>query len=81
VLAFVLSLCSTSDAFIAAQMLSFSQAAKLAFLTYGPMMDVKLVFMYAVVFKGRFVFALAVGLFILFGIIFIRLGSIPGLGI
>ena len=44
ILAFVLSLCSTSDAFIAAQMLSFSSAAKLAFLIFGPMMDVISIF-------------------------------------
>jgi uncharacterized membrane protein YraQ (UPF0718 family) len=76
-LSFVLSLCSTSDAFIAAQMLSFSQAAKLAFLTYGPMMDVKLVFMYAAVFKPKFVIALALGLFVLLGVIFIQWGTLP----
>jgi len=76
-LAFILSLCSTSDAFIAAQMLSFSQAAKLAFLTYGPMMDVKLVFMYSAVFRPKFVISLAVGLFLLLGLIFIQWGSLP----
>lgn len=76
-LAFILSLCSTSDAFIAAQMLSFSQAAKLAFLTYGPMMDVKLVFMYSAVFKPKFVISLAVGLFLLLGLIFIQWGALP----
>ena len=76
-LSFVLSLCSTSDAFIAAQMLSFSSAAKLAFLTYGPMMDVKLVFMYSSVFKPRFVLSLAVGLFIVIGILFYQWSNIP----
>jgi len=80
VLAFVLSLCSTSDAFIASQMLSFSSSAKLAFLTYGPMMDVKLVFMYSAIFKPRFVIALALGLFLLFGLIFIQWGNIPVAG-
>jgi uncharacterized membrane protein YraQ (UPF0718 family) len=66
-LAFVLSLCSTSDAFIAAPMESFSLAAKLAFLVFGPMMDVKLVFMYAAVFKRRVVISMLIGLFILVG--------------
>lgn len=66
-LAFVLSLCSTSDAFIAAPMESFSLAAKLSFLVFGPMMDVKLVFMYAAVFKRRVVIGMLVGLFILVG--------------
>ena len=66
-LAMVLSLCSTSDAFIAAPMASFSMAAKLAFLVFGPMMDIKLLFMYSGVFKRRIVIALLIGLFILIG--------------
>lgn len=66
-LAFVLSLCSTSDAFIAAPMGAFSNAAKLAFLTFGPMMDVKLIFMYSAVFRRRVVLAMLIGLFLLVG--------------
>lgn len=66
-LAMVLSLCSTSDAFIAAPMAVFSMAAKLAFLVFGPMMDIKLLFMYSAVFKRRVVMALLIGLFILIG--------------
>jgi uncharacterized membrane protein YraQ (UPF0718 family) len=66
-LAIVLSLCSTSDAFIAAPMAVFSMAAKLAFLVFGPMMDIKLLFLYSGVFKGRVVMALLIGLFILVG--------------
>lgn len=65
-LAFILSLCSTSDAFIAATLDKFSWSAKLAFLTFGPMMDVKLVFLYQTVLRKRFIVALALGLF--FGI-------------
>jgi hypothetical protein len=68
VLAFVLSLCSTSDAFIAANF-PVPQSAKLAFLVFGPMMDVKLVFMYLSVFKPRFVFFLAVSLFVVIGVL------------
>lgn len=64
-LAFVLSLCSTSDAFIAAPMAVFSQGAKLAFLVFGPMMDIKLMFMYAVVFRRRVVVLLLLGTFLL----------------
>jgi len=67
VLAFVLSLCSTSDAFIAATLDKFSWGAKLAFLTYGPMMDVKLIFLYQTVLRRRFIFLLAVGLFLVIG--------------
>jgi uncharacterized membrane protein YraQ (UPF0718 family) len=66
-LAVVLSLCSTSDAFIVAPMAVFSMAAKLAFLVFGPMMDIKLLFMYSGVFKRRVVIALLIGLFILIG--------------
>ncbi len=68
ILAFVLSLCSTSDAFIAANF-PVPQSAKLAFLVFGPMMDVKLVFMYLSVFKPRFVAALAISLFIVIGVL------------
>ena len=66
ILAFVLSLCSTSDAFIAANF-PVPQSAKLAFLVFGPMMDVKLVFMYLSVFKSRFVALLAISIFIAIG--------------
>jgi uncharacterized protein len=68
-LAFILSLCSTSDAFIAAPMGVFSNAAKLAFLTFGPMMDVKLLFMYSAVFKRRVVVSMLIGLFVLVGVL------------
>lgn len=64
-LAFILSLCSTSDAFVAAAMDKFSYAAKLAFLVFGPMMDLKLIFLYSSVFKRKFVLGMALGLFVL----------------
>jgi len=67
--AFILSLCSTSDAFVAASLDAFSYAAKLAFLIFGPMMDLKLVFLYSSIFKPRFVLILAGGLFILVGVV------------
>lgn len=67
-LAFVLSLCSTSDAFIAANF-PVPQSARLAFLVFGPMMDVKLIFMYLTVFRQKFVLILAVGLFFAIGIL------------
>lgn len=68
-LAVVLSLCSTSDAFIAAPMASFSFAAKLSFLVFGPMMDIKLLFMYSSVFKRRIVFGMLFGLMIVVGLL------------
>jgi uncharacterized membrane protein YraQ (UPF0718 family) len=66
-LAFVLSLCSTSDAFIAATLDKFTYGAKLAFLTFGPMLDVKLLFLYQTVLRKRFILALAAGLFVVIG--------------
>lgn len=69
VLAFILSLCSTSDAFIAATLDKFSWGAKLAFLTFGPMMDVKLIFLYQTVMRKRFIVMLALGLFLAIGAI------------
>ncbi|GAA5142606.1 permease [Nocardioides marinquilinus] len=48
--AFLVALCSESDAFVAASFTAFSPTAKLAFLVVGPAMDVKLASMEA----GRF---------------------------
>ncbi len=62
-LAMLISLCSTSDAFIAANFVAFPLSAKLAFMVLGPMMDVKLFFMYGLVFKKKFTVLLALGLF------------------
>ena len=52
-LALLLSLCSTTDAFIAATMQAFSWVSELAFLVFGPMFDLKLMFMYSTVFRPR----------------------------
>lgn len=72
-LAAVLSVCSTTDAFIAATLGLFPISAKLAFLVFGPMMDFKLLFIYAAVFRKRFILGLVIGLFILVGFICLRL--------
>ncbi len=74
-LAGILSLCSTSDAFIAATFIAFSTSAKLAFMVFGPMMDLKLVFLYGMVFRKRFVAALAVFLLGLIGLACWRLDA------
>jgi uncharacterized membrane protein YraQ (UPF0718 family) len=74
VFAAILSLCSTSDAFIAATLISFPAVAKLAFLVFGPMFDLKLLFIYGAVFRKRFVASLGVSLFLLIGMICVRLG-------
>jgi len=75
-LAGILSLCSSSDAFIAATFVAFPAVAKLAFLVFGPMMDLKLLFIYSAVFTKRFVFGLAIGLFVLIGLLCVRLSVI-----
>jgi len=73
VFAGILSLCSTSDAFIAATLISFPAVAKLAFLVFGPMFDLKLLFIYSAVFRKRFVAGLGISLFLLIGMICMRL--------
>jgi len=75
-LAGILSLCSSSDAFIAATFVTFPAVAKLAFMVFGPMMDLKLLFIYSAVFTRRFVLGLAIGLFILIGLLCVRLSVI-----
>lgn len=52
--AFLVALCSESDAFVAASFTAFSPTAKLAFLVVGPAMDVKLATMEAGAFGGAF---------------------------
>jgi uncharacterized protein len=53
-LAFLLSLCSESDAFVAASFVQFGPGAQLAFLVFGPMVDTKLAFLYAGTFRPGF---------------------------
>ncbi|YCM43774.1 permease [Verrucomicrobiaceae bacterium 227] len=67
VLAFVLSLCSTSDAFIAANFANFRYGPKLAFMVFGPMIDAKLIFLYSTVFRWKFIVFLVIAIFILTG--------------
>ena len=59
VLAFVLSVCSTVDAFLALAFVNtFTPASILAFLTFGPMVDIKSAMMFFGVFRRRVVFYL-----------------------
>ncbi|WP_110933674.1 permease [Paenibacillus bouchesdurhonensis] len=54
--AFLLSLCSTSDAFVASAFThTFSSGSLLAFLVFGPMLDLKNVLMLLSVFRVKFV--------------------------
>jgi uncharacterized membrane protein YraQ (UPF0718 family) len=57
-LAMVLSVCSEADSFVAASLRSFPAAAQLSFVAIGPMVDLKLLFMYNGIFRRRVVLAL-----------------------
>jgi len=63
VLAALLSLCSESDAFIAASFVQFGPSAQLAFLVFGPMVDLKLATLYAGTFRKGFVHAVVIAAF------------------
>jgi uncharacterized membrane protein YraQ (UPF0718 family) len=53
-LAFLLSLCSESDAFVAASFVQFGPAAQLAFLVFGPVVDMKLAALYMGTYRRGF---------------------------
>ncbi|SFF30270.1 hypothetical protein SAMN04487969_12431 [Paenibacillus algorifonticola] len=67
--AFILSICSTSDAFIAASFGNvFTGGPLLAFLVFGPMIDFKNMLMLLSAFRIKIVLALALLCFILVGL-------------
>ncbi|HWO96086.1 MAG TPA: permease [Bacillus sp. (in: firmicutes)] len=71
-LAYVLSLCSEADAFIASSFRStFSEGSIVAFLVFGPMFDIKNTLMMLGQFKARFVLYL-----FLYVAVFVFIGSI-----
>ena len=59
-LAAILSLCSESDAFVAASFVQFGTAPQLAFLLVGPMFNLKLAALYAGTFRASFVRTVAI---------------------
>jgi uncharacterized protein len=59
VLAFVLSLCSEADAFVAVSFIQFPLGPHLAFLVFGPILDIKLALLYGATFGRAFVLRLA----------------------
>ena len=75
-LAAAIALCSTTDAFVAASFIAFPFAAKLAFLLFGPVFDLKLFWLYGLVFKRRWVFALAVSLFMVIAFVCWRISAL-----
>ncbi|RED75437.1 hypothetical protein DFP98_11552 [Cohnella phaseoli] len=78
--AYALSLCSTSDAFVAASFGNvFPPAALLSFLVVGPMLDLKNTLMMLAVFRKKFVlkFSLLIAVLVLLGsLAFDRLGFV-----
>lgn len=68
-LAFLLSVCSTSDAFMAATYNFVGAGAKMSFMVLGPMLDVKLVFLYQTVMRKKFLLWFTVGIFLLVGVL------------
>lgn len=57
-LAYVLSLCSEADAFVAVSFTQFPLGSQLAFLVFGPVVDAKLSFLYGATFRRNFVLRL-----------------------
>lgn len=59
-IAYVSSLCSEADAFVAVSFTQFGVGSQLAFLVFGPILDFKLTFLYGAAFKKRFIVTLAI---------------------
>ena len=75
--AIALALCSTTDAFIAATSFpAFPMTAKLAFLVFGAMFDLKLYWLYGLIFKRRTVILLGLSLFVGIALICWRLNAL-----
>ncbi len=58
-IAYVSSLCSEADAFVAVSFSQFGIGSQLAFLVFGPILDFKLTFLYGAAFRRRFIGSLA----------------------
>ncbi|WP_235821858.1 permease [Gottfriedia acidiceleris] len=64
-LGFILSLCSTSDAFVAQSLQTiFTKSSLIGFMVFGPMINIKGIFMMLAVFRSRFVLLLSTLVFI-----------------
>ncbi|MFN2389723.1 MAG: permease [Actinomycetota bacterium] len=57
--AYVSSLCSEADAFVAVSFSQFPLSSQLAFLVFGPILDLKLTLLYGATFRRRFALRLA----------------------
>jgi uncharacterized membrane protein YraQ (UPF0718 family) len=76
VLAVLLSICSEADAFVAASLSQFSLTARLAFLTVGPMVDLKLFAMQVGSFGPRFAIRFAPTTFVMAILVAAAVGSV-----
>jgi len=66
ILAFLLSVCSTVDSFLALAFVNtFSTGAIISFLSFGPMVDIKSTLMFTGVFRRKIVFYLVLLPFVL----------------
>ncbi|WP_207637154.1 permease [Anaerovorax odorimutans] len=75
--AFLFSACSTSDAFIARSFIDkFSIASIMGFMVFGPMMDIKNIFMLLGSFKKKFVFGLCIFVFFINFIMIYFMGTL-----
>jgi uncharacterized protein len=80
-LAVVLSICSEADAFVAASFTTMPAASQLAFVTLGPMFDLKLMAMFLHVFHWRVAMALMVVPTVLVFLLTLLVGIFfPGVG-
>ena len=78
-LAFVLSVCSTVDAFISLAFINtFSPGAVLAFLVFGPMVDIKSLLLFRQVFSRRTMFYLVALPMLLTGIFAVAFNIVGG---
>jgi len=59
-MAFMLSLCSEADAFVAVSFTAFPRSSQLAFLLFGPVLDTKLAALYGATFRGNFIHRLLI---------------------
>ncbi len=77
--AYLLSLCSEADAFVAASFSNtFSTGSLVAFLVYGPMLDLKNTFMLFAFFKVRFVmvFMIVVTITVFISVMALQFGQV-----
>ena len=77
--AYLLSLCSESDAILIASFTQFSPVAQLAFLVFGPMLDLKLTTLYIGAFGTRMARALALTITIVVLVLCLWVEAIWGL--